>query len=426
MVFNEFNSKFNMVDAEKMLTSIFLYHEFFMINNVNLHSIIVIKVKNKRHVLVLSSWYPNRIETASGSFIRRFALLLSTRFQITVIFVRADNSIKQIEVVENHVGNLHEIILYYPKPKGLLVRSRQLAKYKQSVDLALTYLKEKPDLIHAHVSYPKGKEFEYVAKKLNIDYILSEHSSDFSENERKKWSKIKKQLIVGTLRKARMVLPVSSFLEQEMLRVEPHFARVVLPLPVNTSLFYPEKQPNSSRPYTFIHVSGLDEKFKNVKGIVEAFYRVHQHQPNTKLVIVTDGDASEIKQFISKKECGAGIEIKQDLPHEKVALEYRNSDCFVLFSEFETYSCVLVEALASGIQIITTNVGVVKSLENNLVTQVPNGDIHALATSMEELSMGKRTVDKNDLVNAARSFSDEHILDRISMIYNEVLLKTDD
>ena len=383
-------------------------------------------MENKRHILILSSWYPTRIDSASGNFIKRFAVLLASRFKISVIFVKADSAIKDTEVYENREGDFHEIIVYYPKPKGVFSRTRQLARYKKSLDIAISKLDSKPELIHAHVAYPKGKEFEYVASKLGIDYILSEHSSDFSKNERLKWSKIKRQLIIQTIRKARLILPVSSLLEQEMLQVEPHFARIVLPLPVNTKLFYPNQGHVAGKPYTFLHVSGLDEKFKNVKGIVEAFYRVNQHHPHTRLTIVTDGNSLVLEDFMKSKGFDKDVEIKHDLSYDEVALEYRNSDCFVLFSEFETYSCVLVEALASGIQIITTDVGVVKSLDEKLVTIVPQRDIHALATSMEELCMGKRIVEKSDLVQAGNLFSEDHIMDRLQMIYNEVLLKSND
>lgn len=383
-------------------------------------------MESKRHILVLSSWYPTRIDSASGNFIKRFAKLLATRFKISVIFVKADSSIKEMEIHETREGDFHEILVFYPKPKGVLSRTRQLARYKKSLDAAILRLDSKPELIHAHVSYPKGKEFEYVSSKLGIDFILSEHSSDFSKNEREGWSKIKRRLIIQTIRKARLILPVSSLLEQEMLQVEPHFARIVLPLPVNVKLFYPEKQGLAHRPYTYLHVSGLDEKFKNAKGIVEAFYRVNQHKPNTKLVIITDGDSAPLVEFMKAKGFDKDVEIKHNLSYEEVAVEYRNSDCFVLFSEFETYSCVIVEALASGVQIITTEVGVIKSLDEKLVTIVPKKDIHALATAMEELCMGKRVTDQADLVEAGSLFSEEHIMDRLNMIYNEVLLKTDD
>jgi glycosyltransferase involved in cell wall biosynthesis len=383
-------------------------------------------VEKELHILVLSSWYPTRMDPASGNFIQRFAEVLSTRFQVSVVFVRADAALKKTEIVETRRGNLHEIVVYYPKGSGLFGRVTQLARYKKALDQGLEKLHGKPDLIHAHVAFPKGKEFEYVSAKLGVDFILSAHSSDFSTEEREKWSKIKRRLVVQTLRKARLVLPVSAALEKDMLEVEPHFARIVLPLPVSTSLFYPAPKNHPQRPFTFLHVSSLDEKFKNVRGIVEAFHRVHQHHPQTKLVIATDGNPDDLIHFMESKGFSEGVEIKRNLSHEEVAIEYRISDCYVMFSHYETYSCVIVEALASGLQIISTDVGVVQSLDKRLITVVPPKDVHALATSMEEICMGKRHAEQSELVKAGKLFSDEHILDRLEMIYKEVLLQVND
>jgi L-malate glycosyltransferase len=383
-------------------------------------------VEKELHILVLSSWYPTRMDPASGNFIQRFAEVLSTRFKVSVVFVRADDELKKTEILERRQGNLHEILVHYPKGSGLFKRFTQLARYKKALDLGLTKLDGKPDLIHAHVAFPKGKEFEYVSAKLGVDFILSAHSADFSAAERQNWSKLKQRLVVQTLRKARLVLPVSAALEKDMLAVEPHFARIVLPLPVSTSLFYPGTRNQNGKEFTFLHVSNLDEKFKNVKGIVEAFHRVHQHHAHTKLVIATDGEPDELLHFMQAKGFSEGVEIKRNLSHEEVAQEFRNSDCFVMFSNYETYSCVIVEALASGVQIISTDVGVVQSLDKRLITVVPPKDVHALATSMEELCMGKRHAEQSELVKAGKLFSDEHILDRLEMIYNEVLLQVND
>lgn len=383
-------------------------------------------MEKELHILVLSSWYPTRMDSASGNFIQRFAEVLATRFRVSVVFVRADAELKETEICESRRGNLHEVLVYYPKGSGLFGRVTQLARYKKALDQGLEKLEGKPDLIHAHVAFPKGKEFEYVSARLGIEFVLSAHSSDFSSGQRENWSKFKRRLVIQTLRKARLVLPVSAALEKDMLEVEPHFARIVLPLPVNTSMFYPGTKGHSGQAFTFLHVSSLDEKFKNVRGIVEAFHRVHQHHKHTKLVIATDGETEDLMRFMDSKGFIEGIEIKHNLSHEEVAMEYRNSDCYVMFSNYETYSCVIVEALASGLQIISTDVGVVQSLDKRLVTVVPPKDVHALATSMEEICMGKRLVEQSELVKAGKLFSDEHILDRLQMIYHEVLSQVND
>jgi glycosyltransferase involved in cell wall biosynthesis len=381
----------------------------------------------KIHVLILSSWYPNTTAPASGIFIQRFAQWISKHFIVSVIFVKAKEGLKESYFEEKTENGFHEIIGYYPPPpQGLFKHFRQIAVYKKTLDEAIAKLKSKPDLIHAHVSFPKGKEFEYVSKKLKIDYILHEHSSDFSDFGQKNWTPIKKRLIISTLRKARLVIAVSPFLEKQILKVEPHVVHTVLPLPVDLDLFHPAKRFTKREKYTFIHVSGLDEKFKNVKGIVEAFSRVKKNYPQAELKIVTDGDFEYLQKYIIEQHFEDGIEIIENLTHEAVAETYRNCDCFVLFSEFETYSCVLIEALSSGLQVITTQVGIAHDLDNRVIQIVPRQDIHALAVAMENRILTATTdSSRKASTELAKKFAQNEVLEQLKIIYSNVLQRQD-
>jgi len=218
------------------------------------------------------------------------------------------------------------------------------------------------------------------------------------------------------------VLSVSPFMEQQVLKAEPYLVHAVLPLPVDLSLFRPNRIKQKNEDYTFIHVSGLDERFKNAQGIVEAFSRVHNNYPQSKLKIVSDGDWTSLQAYITENEFGSGIEIIENLSHEEVAEQYRTSDCFVLFSEFETYSCVLIEALASGLEVITTKVGIANDLDENVIHIVPRKDIHALMTTMENrLLMNKNDLNPQALVRVAKQFSNEEVLGKLKIIYNTAL-----
>lgn len=379
------------------------------------------------HILVLSSWYPNSTAPASGIFIQRFAQWMSKYFTISVIFVKSKPGIKETYFEEKKDDGFHEIIGYYPTPTGPLKRFKQIAIYKKTIDEALAKLRSKPDLIHAHVSFPKGKEFEYVSKKLKVEYIIHEHSSDFSDYEQRRWTPLKKRLIVSTLKKARLVIAVSPFLEKQILKVEPHLVHAVLPLPVDLDLFFPEKRVTKRDQYNFIHVSGLDEKFKNVKGIVEAFSRVKKNYPQVGLKIVTDGNSEYLQHFIEENEISEGIEIIENLTHEAVAQAYRDSDCFVLFSQFETYSCVLIEAMSSGLQIITTQVGIAHDLDDRVIQIVPRQDVHALAVAMENrvLTAGTENINRKTLTDLTKQFAQNEVLEQLKIIYSNVLQRHD-
>lgn|GEM_PF-506616 len=378
-------------------------------------------MKKNIHILFLSSWYPNRIEPVSGNFLRRTAQLIAKKHKVTVLFFKADPSITEMDIVKSTEGNLTEIIIYYPTKNHLFKRLFQLANYKKAIDLGIQQLTDKPDLIHANVSYPKGREFVYIANKLKLEFVLTELSSDFFFENRVKWSKIKKQEIIRTLRKARLVLPTSEALEKDMLAVEPMLTHIVLPLTIDPTIFYPLEEKKKKTSFTFLHVSGLDERYKNVKGIIEAFAIVHNEHDHTKLKIVTDSNTVDLREFIHKNQLEAGVEIVEDKNYLEIAEIYRNSECFVLFSSYETFSCVAVEALASGIQLISTNVGVVQSLPNNIIYKVLPKEVKMLSEAMLKVLRKEFMAEPESLAESVQFCHEEVVLDRLTTIYQDIL-----
>lgn len=378
-------------------------------------------MKKKLHILYLSSWYPNRLELASGNFLKRQAELIAKEHEVTVLFFKADKNINQFEVVEQKKGNLRELLVYYPQKQGKLNKINQLLHYKRAIDHSLSLLHSRPDIIHANITYPKGREFTYIANKLKLEFILSECSSDFYFENRSKWSLIKKKEIIRTLRHARMVLPSSEFVEKDMLEVEPNFPRYTLPLTVNPSIFYPKKNKKENANFTFLHVSGLDERYKNAKGIVEAFSHVHSTYPNTRLKIVSDSDTSSFVDYIQQHTIDSGVEIITGKNYVEIADVFRESDCFVLFSNYETFSCVAVEALASGIQLIATNVGVVQSLSNEIVLKVLPKEINLLSEAMEKMVQKEFFVGTTTLTDAVKFAHEDEVLAQLTEIYKHCL-----
>ena len=130
--------------------------------------------------------------------------------------------------------------------------------------------------------------------------------------------------------------------------------------------------------------------------------------------------------FIEEQDIPDGIEILENLNFDQIAIEYRSSDCFVLFSEFETYSCVLIEALSSGLQIITTQVGIAHDLDTRIIHIVPRQDVHALATTMETVLLTATTDSKREaLVNEAKQFAYKEVLEQLKITYSNVLQRYD-
>ena len=144
------------------------------------------------------------------------------------------------------------------------------------------------------------------------------------------------------------------------------------------------------------------------------------------LRIVTDEDTTALRGFLKLKKIKSGVEILENLNLEQIAQEYRNADCFVLFSEFETYSNVIVEAMSSGLQIITTEVGIVQDIDPSLMHLVPRKDVYALSTTMENALLTPFSQhNRNALLEESKKYSQEEVMERMRLIYRNVLQRFD-
>lgn len=98
--------------------------------------------------------------------------------------------------------------------------------------------------------------------------------------------------------------------------------------------------------------------WKGFPALIEVMKGVVREHSGARLLIVDDGPEYErLKTKISNCGLEEHIFLTGKVSHEKVALYLRAADVFVLNTGYEGFSHILIEALASGIPVITTNVG---------------------------------------------------------------------
>jgi glycosyltransferase involved in cell wall biosynthesis len=117
------------------------------------------------------------------------------------------------------------------------------------------------------------------------------------------------------------------------------------------------KITSRGKPIEFLCVSRLSPE-KRIDDIIVAFHRAINQVSNIRLVIIGDGPC---RCNIEKKVRELGLQDRVSLigtvPHSKIVDYYRDSDAFVLASSSEGVPVAMLEAMATGIPVIVTNVG---------------------------------------------------------------------
>lgn len=130
---------------------------------------------------------------------------------------------------------------------------------------------------------------------------------------------------------------------------------------------------------------------KNHVSLIRAFSRVAALSSRARLLILGEGDAApELVSEIKNLNLVGKVIL---LPFQKNPFPYyRNSDCFVLSSRWEGFGNVIVEALASGLPVISTACGGPRCIlqDNQYGVLVEQDNAEALASAMIDIMGGKK------------------------------------
>lgn len=365
-------------------------------------------------ILGIASWYPSREHATLGNFVKRHAEAIASQHFIVMIsaFESAYNS---IEVIEGEEDKPNEVIVYYRKRIPFFSHDFAIRKARR---VANDYFGNF-DIAHLHVVYPSG----IIALNLRIPYVVTEHFSGYHNPPGFRWGFIRKWLTKQVLKGASAVMPVSDHLGTAIERFSGNSNMYKVSNVVNTSLFHIPDTPFIGS-FTFLHISTLEERSKNISGLLDAFAILENQDVDYQLKIGGDGDLNELRQMVDKRGLDWNkVELIEERPIAGIASLMAKSHCFVLFSNFENQPCVILEALCTGLPIVSTNVGGIPeeiTPKNGLL--IEPGDPIVLAAALREMMENYNNYQRDEIAREAQDlYSYEKVAQKISEVYLSVL-----
>lgn len=325
-------------------------------------------------VLFLASWYPSKVDLFDGDFIERHAKSISLYNQIFVIYVVKDPSIKDGKTTVNKqiTGNLISYKCYYPHSKSKqkwiekIHSNIWMFKLQKRIFKKIIEEYEMPDIVHLNVLMKAGLFARWLYKKYKLPYVLTEHWTGYYP-ERKDGFRQKplfyKYLSKKIYKYCALPLPVTKDLGKRMNQIfgiEKFFK--VIPNVVDTKLFYPDLKINNLKK-RFIHISTLGYN-KNFWGILNSIEQLYKERKDFELVVVGGAPAEILKWVKDHGLFNTCIFFTGIISYEGAAKKFRESDALIMFSRYENLPCVILEALCSGLPVISTDVGGIREVIN--------------------------------------------------------------
>ena len=375
------------------------------------------------NILHLLSWFPSPDDPTLGNFCVRMIDALPKECHSVILSVCDGMNMTQSFVVKEIKGAHHTHVQIYIRPPK--INAFRKLKMLWMYQYGLKYIKEhffKPDLIHLHVTYPLGQVALLWKKLFGYKYVLTEHWTIYQPQN--------KEVLVGRLKKkivkfannAELIMPVSLDLQRCMEGHGVHNRFKVIYNLVNTDLFK-IGTPNRTEKKRMLHISTLRDEAKNFSGILRTIEKLHQQRNDFELHVIHDYEAPEFKAFVKEHNLSDCIFFHGKKTSAEVAEAYQNADFFVLFSNFENLPCVIVEAFASGVPVLSTAVGGIAEIvspERGIL--IPQGDEVALLQAMNQMLDHYQDYDSKTIRQyAVETFAADNIGRQIYQEYHKVL-----
>jgi glycosyltransferase involved in cell wall biosynthesis len=277
----------------------------------------------------------------------------------------------------------------------------------------------KPDMIHVHILTRLGV-IAWIQKKLHkTPYIITEHWSrylpgnDFGGFLRKLFTKI-------VVRNAETVTTVT---ENLAIAMKNHGLKndnyVVLPNVVNLDMFHISKRNNN--PCKIIHISCFEDKSKNISGLLESLKIIDDKGIDFQCTLIGEGmDLDLMKEKAKELQLINKVSFTGLLQGQALADELSSGDFLVLSSNYENMPVVILEALASGLPVVSTNVGGIKEMiDDTKGILVEPRNKEALAEAMIKMIETHKNYDANYLRNSViEKYGYESVGRFLDSIYN--------
>jgi glycosyltransferase involved in cell wall biosynthesis len=375
--------------------------------------------KNKPTILITTSTFPRSETDTIPRFILDLAISLKDQWNIIVLAphqkgTKSEQTISGIKVYRYRymISPLETLVGeggIYPKVKKnwLYVFVVPFFLVFQLIATIRISKREQVDLIHAHWLFPQGFIAFWAYLVTKVPYGVSSHGSEV--NQLTFW--LFRWAHNLALSQARFVTTAGLELALKVERYGYQEAQVI-PMGINQG-FFEVKRANVDL-NSIISVGRLDKQ-KGFQDVIRALPSLPEHH----YIIIGEGsDRTFFEELAKKYGVKDRVHFVGSKTPEEIMQFYQTSGLFILPSRTEGFGLSVVEAMAAGIPVITSNIEVLSMhTERGDGISIDTQDSSQLQSAILQISK----VDTQKAKEYAKVYSWESVGHKFSTLYNNTL-----
>ena len=377
-------------------------------------------------VLVIPTWYPTGKDKLMGNYHKEFTEALNAYgIKADMLFIERERLSKPFKYLFSKKKSIdkennYEVYKYKMLNLGPLNFNLQQHFYVRKLEkLYKEYIKSQgiPDIIHAQVTVPAGYAACKIGKKYHAPVIVTEHCARlerfFDESPFKEYGNFVLDNAIFSV--------VSNYMKKYVLTKNKEC--YVIPNLVDTETFANNKKRVVNKNFNLVSVCALREgkRIDNIFGAMNVL--INQGIKNIHLDVIGDGFLEEYykeecsKLNLSKYVSFLGRKTKQEI--SKI-LEHENA--LVISSDIESFAIPGIEALASGIPVISTKcLGPEEYIDEKCGVLCKVNDVEDLAKAIKKVIENYDNYDPLYLNSVADKFSSKQVIKNTEKIYKKVI-----
>ncbi|MFK7059232.1 glycosyltransferase [Flavobacterium oreochromis] len=390
---------------------------------------------NKKTILMICSWLD--FKKNIGVFFWEQAYALSNDYIFILCFFNKKKyklkdifKYKKTEIKNQKIYNFidcysieYNNFLFLPNFFNSFLLKRSIKKFKRKLKNEAKHI----DLIHAQSLFNAGINAYHYQQKTNIPYIITEHDQITLLNK----TKLDLKYGIKAFENSKEILVVSSDKIRQF--ATNNFFRdtfLIVGNSIDSKIFFQKEIKTNDKNFVITTVGAYSLQ-KDHKTLFNALKILDKHKYNQKIIfkwIGFNGWGVEMNEYVNNliKEYNLKniqIELFPLLGRNELANLLQHSDLFVFSSLVEGMPVSVLEALACGIPVVTTQCGGVEEIindENGILVQVK--DYVNLAKSIDkcikkEIIFDNKKISKNILDR----FENKAFANNLKKIYSDVI-----